>query len=135
MPTDRYNAYLEASILTAEPVELVRILYRGALDAVGDARACLAAGDIPGRSKAVAKADGIIRELTLSISPASAPALAHNLRELYDYIGRRLLATHAEQSDAPLAEVAGLLATMAGAWEGVELPDTSERVEMVAAEA
>ena len=135
MPTDRYSAYLEASILTAEPVELVRILYRGALDAVGDARICLAAGDIPGRSKAVTKADGIIRELTLSLMPTSAPALARSLRELYDYIGRRLLAAHAEQSDAPLAEVADLLATLAEAWERVEMPETSERGQMVAADA
>ena len=135
MPTDPYSAYLEAEILTAEPIELVRVLYRGALDSVHDARACLAEGDIPGRSRAVAKASGIIRELALSISPASAPALARNLNELYDYIGRRLLTAHAEQSDAPLAEVAGLLATMADAWERVELPITPERAEMVAAEA
>jgi flagellar protein FliS len=134
MPTDPYRAYLEASILTAEPIELVRILYRGALDAVCDARACLAGADIPGTSKAVAKASDIIRELTLSISPASAPALARNLHELYDYIGRRLLAAHAEQADAPLAEVAGLLATMADAWERIELPNTSEPAEMMAAE-
>jgi flagellar protein FliS len=126
MPRDPYSAYLEAQILTAQPIELVRILYRAALDAVRDARTCLAAGDIPGRSKAVSKAGDIIRELAVSIKPASAPEIARNLLELYDYAQRRLVAGQLEQSDAPLAEVADLLATMTEAWEQIEPPAAPE---------
>ena len=125
MPSNPYAAHIEASVLTAEPVELVRTLYRGALDAVSDGRACAAAGDTAGRSAAVSKAVNILRELAFSLNPASEPAMARNLLELYDYMQRRLLAAHVERSEAPLAEVAGLLATLAEAWDQVPVPESS----------
>lgn len=126
MPSNPYAAHIEASVLTAEPVELVRTLYRGALDAVGDAQVCMAAGDAAGRSVAVSKAVSILRELAFSLNPASEPGMARNLLELYDYMQRRLLAAHLERSEAPLAEVAGLLATLAEAWEHVDVKPTPE---------
>ena len=125
MPSNPYAAHIEASVLTAEPVELVRTLYRGALDAVGDARACAAASDAAGRSAGVSKAVNILRELAFSLNPASEPAMARNLLELYDYMQRRLLAAHVERSEAPLAEVAGLLGTLAEAWDQVPVSESS----------
>ena len=126
MPSNPYAAHIEASLLTAEPIELVRTLYRGALDAVSEARACLATSDAAGRSAAVSKAVNILRELAFSLNPASEPAMARNLLELYDYMQRRLLAAHLERSEAPLAEVAGLLATLAEAWDQVDVPPVAE---------
>ncbi|SRR5882724_3267567 len=126
MPSNPYAAHIEASVLTAEPVELVRSLYRGALDAVGDARACAAESDAAGRSAAVSKAVNILRELAFSLDPASEPGMARNLLELYDYMQRRLLAAQLERSEAPLAEVAGLLATLAEAWDQVDVPPVAE---------
>ena len=126
MPSNPYAAHIEASLLTAEPIELVRTLYRGALDAVSDGRACAAAGDIAGRSAAVSKAVNILRELAFSLNPASEPAMARNLLELYDYMQRRLLAAHLERSEAPLTEVASLLATLAEAWDRVDVPPVAE---------
>ena len=119
MPSNAHTAYLESSILMAEPVELVRILYRAALDAVGDAEAHLAAGEIEGRSKAISKAADILCELCLALNYETDPAFAGNLAELYDYMRRRLLAANLEQSRTPLAEVAGLLGTMLQAWEKI----------------
>ena len=116
MPSNPYAAHLDVSILTAEPIELVRILYRTALDSVSAARAHLAAGEIQPRSQAINKALSVIHELALSLNPKAEPTLASTLAELYDYMQRRLLAANFEQSDAPLAEVMGLLETMTDAW-------------------
>jgi flagellar protein FliS len=120
MPSNPYTAYLEATVLTAEPVELIRILCRAAVDSVRDARAHLAAGDIPGRAKAISKSVGILHELSLSLHYDKGPAIARNLVELYDYMQRRLLAGHLDQSDAPLAEVACLLDTLSDAWNQID---------------
>jgi flagellar protein FliS len=116
MPSNPYAAHLDVSILTAEPIELVRILYRTALDSVSAARAHLAGGEIKERSQAITKAVSIVHELALSLNPQVEPMLASTLAELYDYMQRRLLAANFEQSDAPLAEVMGLLETMTEAW-------------------
>ena len=116
MPCNPYAAHLDVSILTAEPIELVRILYRTALDSVSAARAHLASGEIKERSQAISKAVSIIHELALSLNPEVEPSLASTLAELYDYMQRRLLEANFAQSDAPLAEVMGLLETMTDAW-------------------
>jgi flagellar protein FliS len=125
MPSNPYAAHLDVSILTAEPIELVRILYQTALRSVIAARAHLAAGEIMERSQAINKAVGIIHELAFSLNPQAEPVLAGTLAELYDYMQRRLLAANFEQSDAPLAEVMGLLDTMTEAWYEAN-PDRGE---------
>ena len=138
MPRNPYAAYFQASVLTAEPVELVRILHRSALESLQDARVHLAGGDIAGRSAAISKTMNIIRELSLSVNHESEPVLARRLVELYDYMQRRLLAAQVEQSDKPLIEVADLLATLCEAWEKVEIHPREESLlvsgEMVNAE-
>src|SRR3954447_24854621 len=63
-PNDRY---LETSVLTATPLELVAMLYRCALESLGEARRCLAQGDITGRVRPVNRAFDAITELSLSL--------------------------------------------------------------------
>ncbi len=53
MPNKPYNRYLEAEVLNADPLKLVRMLYRGAIEAAGAARGHLtpgASGSAPFRS-------------------------------------------------------------------------------------
>jgi flagellar secretion chaperone FliS len=136
MPSNPYAAHLEASILAAEPIELIRILYRTALDSVRDARAHLAAGEIPERCAAINKVVSILSQLASSLNPEAEPALATRLAELYDYMQRRLVTANFEQSDAPLADVMGLLEIMTEAWYEANLyaaPESSD--EPVLAEA
>jgi flagellin-specific chaperone FliS len=51
-----HDAYVESRILSAGPVELVRLLYQGAAGAVRDARRHLASGEIRQRSGSISKA-------------------------------------------------------------------------------
>jgi flagellar protein FliS len=129
MPQTAYDVYLESRIESAEPVQLVRMLYQGALAAVRDARRQLAAGDIAGRSQAVSRAFEILTELTTSLDRARGGEIAIRLAQLYDYIQRRLLEANAHQQDAPLAEVLGLLTTLAEAWQ--EIGETNRPAEPV----
>jgi flagellar protein FliS len=121
MATNPYNNYLEATILSAEPIELVRILYRTAIESVRDARIHFASGDIGGRARAISKALAILMELGFCVKADADPRLARNLVELYDFMQRRLLTANLEQTDAPLAEVADLLDNLSTAWENIEL--------------
>ena len=53
MTATAYDNYLESEVLSADPVKLVTILYRAALESLGTARRCLYDGDIAGRVKAI----------------------------------------------------------------------------------
>jgi flagellar protein FliS len=115
-----YDAYLESRVLSADPLELVHLLYEAAIDAVREARRYLAAGEIAARSHSITKAFGILQELVASLDHERGGEISGRLAELYDYMQRRLLEANFQQKDAPLAEVLGLMATLAEAWQGVK---------------
>lgn len=119
MMNPAHEAYLSQRILSADPVDLVRMLYTGVSEAVEGARAHLAARDIRRRSAAISKAVEILAELTATLDHGHAPELSRNLAALYDYMQRRLLEANIQQADAPLAEVMGLVRTLAEGWQGV----------------
>lgn len=121
------DAYLESRVLSADPLELVRILYQAGVEAVANARRCLAQGDIAGRSREITRAHSILTELTLSLNHEAGP-IARDLAELYDYMQRRLLEAHLRQADGPLAEVGRLLATLLEGWNQCR-PATQPAVE------
>ena len=85
------SAYFESRILSADPIELIQILYEGALGAVDEARSNLARRNIAGRSAAIGKAVAILSELSSSLDHETGGEISRTLAELYDYMQRRLL--------------------------------------------
>ena len=117
--TNPYEQYLENTVLTATPLELVRMLYDCAIEAVGQARSCLAEGDIAGRARPVTRAFDAITELVLSLDHEKGGAISKNLADLYTYMQQRLLLGHCTQADEHYAEVERLLTSMAECWSQI----------------
>ena len=115
------DTYLEGRVLSADPVELVDLLYQAATDAVSDARRYLSAGDILARARSISKACDVLAELTVALDHDRGGSLSKRLAQLYGYMHGRLVEANFRQSDVPLAEVAGLLVTLKEAWQGVAL--------------
>ena len=116
MANPTYGAYLEAEILSADPVKLVTILYRAAIDCVGVARLHLKAGAIRERSRQITKASEIIYELMHSLDYRHGGEISRSLAELYAYMQTQLIDANTRQIDAPLADVEKLLSTLLEAW-------------------
>jgi flagellar secretion chaperone FliS len=114
--------------MSADPMELVCMLYQHAIDAVGDARRNLERGDIAGRGKAISKAIGILGELTSSLNKEAGGALSSSLEQLYSYMTVRLTEANIRKQDGPLAEVQNLLATLSQAWEETRKRQTAPPV-------
>ncbi len=118
-----HNQYLEAEVMNADPIKLVRLLYRGAIDAVVVARRHLASGAIRERSRSIIKAWEILLELTQSLDHSKGGDLSRNLASLYTYMQTRLMEANSKQADGPLKEVEGLLNTLLEGWpQGQALP-------------
>jgi flagellar protein FliS len=117
-----HDAYLESRTLSADPMELVRLLYQAATGAVRQARQHLASGEIPERARAISKACEVLIELATSLDYERGGEISRNLARLYDYMHRRLIQANYEQSDQPLQEVLGLLNTLYEAWDGIRQP-------------
>ncbi|HUB77920.1 MAG TPA: flagellar export chaperone FliS [Bryobacteraceae bacterium] len=113
------NVYVDTRVLSADPLELVHILYEHTLTMVGDARRFLAEGNIAARGHSISRAIAAIDELNCSLDRDAGGSIASNLGALYQYMRSRLLTANIRQEDAPLAEVESLLRTLGEAWNAI----------------
>ncbi len=121
-----YDRFFETEILTADPLSLVRLLYRGAIDSVASAKQHLMAGRIADRGRQIAKAQAILDELTRALDPAAGGEIARNLRELYDYMQRQLNQANINQQAGPLIEVESLLRELLTSWSEISKQPTAQ---------
>ncbi|MGH8600372.1 MAG: flagellar export chaperone FliS [Burkholderiales bacterium] len=112
---------LETGVAAASPHRLVVMLYEGALLAVMEAESHLAAQRAAQKARAISRAIMIINDgLKASLDPGQGGSIALQLHELYDYMGRRLLAANLHNDADALAEVARLLRELKSAWEAID---------------
>jgi flagellar protein FliS len=120
MASSAHDAYLESKVLTADPLELVRMLYRLAMDRIRDARRYLEAGDAVARSGAISTASEALAELGCSLDHQAGGELSRRLAQLYEYMQWRLVEANFHQSAEPLNEVLSLLSTLSEAWQTIK---------------
>jgi flagellar protein FliS len=112
------NRYFEETILNADPIDLIRLLYQRAVSSVEDAREHLREKRIAQRAAAINRAYAAVAELIASLRPEAAPELTRQLRRLYSYILQRLVDANMQQAEKPLVEVLELLKTLEEGWAG-----------------
>jgi flagellar protein FliS len=113
------QTYQQQRVEQATPLELTCILYEGAIQAVEQAQIFLKRGDILARGRAVARAQGILVELTESLDRKKGGDFAARLGLLYDYMLAKLTEAHAQQLAEPLVEVRQLLVDLHSAWREI----------------
>jgi flagellar protein FliS len=110
------NQYLRQEILSADPMKLVCMLYRGAIEAVRSARNHLRERRIRERSRQITKAYEIIHELARALDPEHAE-ITLPLAQLYAYMLTRLTEANTRQIEPPLEDVERLLTTLLEGWQ------------------
>jgi len=135
MSNSIYDHYLTNEIFSADPVKLVTILYRAAIDSIASAREHLRAGAIRERSRQISKAWRIVHELQHSLNHEQGAELSGSLAALYAYVQRRLLEANSTQTDVPLAEAHELLSTLLEGWVTLcATPKPAESTEPIESE-
>lgn len=120
-PSQAYTSVgVETGVMAADPYKLILMLFDGALVAVASARAHMEQNNIAEKGQAVTRAIDIIANgLKASLDVQGGGELAERLGALYDYMCARLLYANVHNNQAALAEVAGLLGEIRGAWEEI----------------
>jgi len=109
---------VETGVIAASPQKLILMLYEGAIAAIAAAQQHLRLKDIAAKGKAISQAISIIDSgLKASLDLSVGGALAQNLSDLYDYMGRRLFHANLRNDPAALDEVRQLLQQLMSAWE------------------
>jgi flagellar secretion chaperone FliS len=110
------NRYKEVAIKTATPLQLVVILYDGAIQALQEAQENLRRQDIPARARCINRSVSIITELQASLNFSIGGDIAESLDRLYNYMKQRIFKANIDQSPEPLNEVVTLLGNLRSAW-------------------
>jgi flagellar protein FliS len=104
----------------ASPHKLVSMLYQAVAGEIAAARGAVARNDIAEKCRAIGHAVRIVDEgLLAPLDLDAGGALALNLRDLYDYIVRRLTIANLHSDDAVLADCAGLVQTLRETWDAI----------------
>ncbi len=110
------HRYREVAVKTANPLQLIVMLYDAAICSLQEARGQIERKDIAGRSRSINKCIAIISELQSCLNLNAGGDIANSLDRLYDYMKRRIFRANVEQSVQPLAEIETLLENLRSAW-------------------
>ncbi len=108
--------YRETAVKTANPLQLVVILYDGAIQALKEAREHIRRKDIGNRARCLNRSVAFISELQASLNFNSSGTIADSLNRLYDYMKQGIFQAGLEQRVEPLDQVIGLLENLRAAW-------------------
>jgi len=110
------QAYRRVESESRSPLELIVMLYDGALRFVNEAKEAHDRRDMRARGKAISKVLAIIGELQNTLDMEKGGAIAEQLDNLYTYINSRLLDVTIKHDVAACDEVHTLLTTLRDAW-------------------
>ena len=119
LPPNGLAAYRSVEVQSRTPLELVVMLYDGALRFLATGRDAVERKDIPARHEAFSRLLAIISHLQSTLDIDGGGQVAAQLDEIYGFMNRRILVSAMENSTAPLDEVRRLLETLRDGWQQI----------------
>src|SRR5690242_16215262 len=116
------EAYYQTHVQSRSPLELVVMLYDGALRFLDQAAVAMDDRDMAAKAVALSKAFAILGELQSTLNVADGGELARQLDALYAHMHDRLVDANVQRSSAPIREVINLLKPLRDAWTQVATP-------------
>ena len=108
--------YVTTQVGTADRLQLVIMLYDGAISFLGQAKEKMAARDAAGKGLFIGRALDIIAELNASLNFQAGRELATNLFHLYNFMTGHLTKANLNWDLAALEEVLVMLTQLREAW-------------------
>ncbi|NOT24493.1 MAG: flagellar export chaperone FliS [Acidobacteria bacterium] len=121
------DSYRRAAVESSSPVQLVVMLYDGALRFCADARAAILRRDVPAKGKALSRVIAIVGELQATLDLERGGEVAHSLHQLYSFLTDRLLAASYNQHVEPLDDVVRVLTNLREGWAGISAQEKAAK--------
>ncbi len=111
--------YAATQVGTADRLQLVVMLYEGAISFLRQAQERMAHKDVQGKGLYLGKALDIIAELNASLNFQEGREVAANLFHLYNFMTAHLTRANINWDQDAVTEVIGMLRQLKEAWEEV----------------
>ena len=119
MSLNPYQQYRATKVETAGSVDLVVMLYQGAVRFIRLGIEAMEREDAKAAHTNLVRAQDIIVELLGSLNRDEGGQIADQLASLYDYCFRRLVQANVKKDPAPAREVVGILRDLGSAWQEI----------------
>jgi flagellar protein FliS len=114
-----YQQYRATRVETAGSVDLVVMLYQGAVKFIRVGLDALEQRDVKAAHASFVRAQDIVVELLGSLNREAGGDIARQLSGLYDYCYRQLILANVKKDPAPAHEVMGILRDLGTAWQQI----------------
>jgi flagellar protein FliS len=116
------EAYYQTHVQSRSPLELVVMLYDGAIRFLDQAAVAMDERDMATKALALSRAFAILNELQSTLNVKDGGELARQLDALYSHMHDRLVDANVQRSSAPIRDVINLLTPLRDAWMQVATP-------------
>jgi flagellar secretion chaperone FliS len=113
------QAYYQTQIQSRSPLELVVMLYDGALRFLQQTVEAMERGDLVAKRDSLSRAMAIVTELHGMLDLEQGGEVAASLDSLYTYMMERLTTANQQRDTAPVAEVMRLMSGLRDAWSEI----------------
>jgi len=110
------QAYRRSVIQTTDRVEIIMMLYDGAVNQLRLAREDMENGDIMSKGIRLSKATAIITELSNALDMEKGEEVAKNLRSIYDFVLRRLIHANLRNDIKAVDEACEVISIIRDGW-------------------
>ncbi|MGE3269625.1 MAG: flagellar export chaperone FliS [Chloroflexota bacterium] len=119
MPLNPYQQYRATKVETAGSVDLVVMLYQGAVRFIRLGIDGIDRGDPKAAHANFVRAQDIIVELLGSLNREAGGQIANQLAAVYDYCFRQLVTANVKKDAVPAREVIGIMRDLGAAWQEI----------------
>jgi flagellar protein FliS len=114
--TNTSSTYLKTKILTANPGELMVMMYNGAVNACERAREKMRERKFDESCELIVHAENILLELSNGLRKEIYPELVANLSRLFEYTYNRLVEANCTRDPQKLADALDILVILRDTW-------------------
>jgi flagellar secretion chaperone FliS len=118
-----YQQYKATKVQTAGSVDLVVMLYQGAVKFIRLGIEAMERDDAQEAHTNLVRAQDIVVELLTSLNREAGGQIAAQLAGVYDYCFRRLVLANLRKDVAPAREVLGIVRDLGMAWQQIALQE------------
>ena len=123
------QAFRTTQIQSQSPLEMVVLLYAGALRFMRAALEAIERNDLPAKREAMSRALDIVSHLQSTLNMEHGGDVARSLDGLYDYVTSKLLEANERKDPAPVAESIRIMTSLHDAWAAIASPGFDPRQE------
>ena len=129
-PRQGIDSYRRTEIESRTPLELIVMLYDGALRHLGEARGAIERRDLLARKAAISRSMAIVAELQATLDMQAGAEIAASLDQLYTFVTSRIADASMKNDVKGIDDAIRVMTNLREAWDTIAKNDKGSKGSM-----